>query len=67
MHSNDHHGTTELTRLPVNERGILLGRCREPIRRWRRFTDPNPTMRRGHRAASVEREQKDDRNSRQQP
>jgi hypothetical protein len=59
--------TAELTRLPVSERDILLGRCREPIRRWRRLTDPNPTMRRGHRAAPVEREQKDDRNSRQYP
>ena len=38
---------------------LLLGRGREPNRRWR-LHPSNPTLRRGPRTASVEREQKDD-------
>jgi hypothetical protein len=41
----------------VVERDMLTGCCRTPIDRWRR-PPPNPTLRRGLDAASVEREQK---------
>ena len=58
---------TELTRISVSERELSPGRCREPTRRWRPSPIRTPPCAAATDAASVEREQKDDRNSRQDP